>query len=142
MAADHGSADIGETEGQPTEFRVRLWVQLPQKSFYYYFKIHILLGGDVVASAEAGDDGPGFGDMFGYSEKPRHLGQGAWRMVKSVGTGVVAGAATLVTAPIVGAREGGVKGFASGLGLGLVGAVVLPITVSYHQNFRPVIPQF
>jgi hypothetical protein len=75
------------------------------------------------------DDGPGLGDLFGYSEKPRHVGQGAWRLVKSVGTGVCAGAATLVTAPVVGARENGAKGFATGLGLGLVGAVVLPITV-------------
>jgi len=74
------------------------------------------------------DDGPGLGALFGYSERPRHFGQGAWRMVKSVGTGVAAGAATLVTAPIAGAREGGAKGFCTGLGLGLVGAVVLPVT--------------
>jgi hypothetical protein len=82
---------------------------------------------------EEDDDAPKFGDIFGYSEKPRHAGQGAWRMLKSVGTGVAAGAATLVAAPIAGARENGVKGFAAGLGLGVVGAVVLP--VSSHVPF-------
>ena len=40
----------------------------------------------------------------------------------------MAGGATLVSAPIAGARENGAKGFAAGLGLGLVGAIVLPIT--------------
>lgn len=76
------------------------------------------------------EGGAGFGDLFGYADKPRHLGEGAWRLFKSVGTGVVAGAATLVSAPIVGAREGGAKGFAAGLGMGLLGAVVLPASFS------------
>jgi hypothetical protein len=87
---------------------------------------------------EEDDDAPKFGDIFGYSEKPRHAGQGAWRMLKSVGTGVAAGAATLVAAPIAGARENGVKGFAAGLGLGVVGAVVLP--VSSHVPFFKCLP--
>jgi hypothetical protein len=68
------------------------------------------------------------GDLFGYAEGARDVGTGFARFFKSVGTGVVAGAATLVSAPIAGAREGGAKGFAAGLGLGLVGAVVLPVT--------------
>jgi len=72
--------------------------------------------------------GPQFGDLFGYSESSRDVGTGFGRLFKSVGTGVMAGAATLVSAPIAGAREGGAKGFAAGLGLGLVGAVVLPVT--------------
>jgi curved DNA-binding protein CbpA len=79
-------------------------------------------------NAEEDSDIPKFGDIFGYSEKPRHAGQGAWRMFKSVGTGVAAGAATLVAAPIAGARESGAKGFAAGLGIGVLGAVVLPVT--------------
>jgi hypothetical protein len=72
--------------------------------------------------------GPQFGDLFGYAESSRDVGTGFGRLFKSVGTGVMAGAATLVSAPIAGAREGGAKGFAAGFGLGLVGAVVLPIT--------------
>lgn len=60
-------------------------------SFHYYFFICI-----------TEEDGIKFGDIFGYSDKPRHAGQGAWRMLKSVGTGVAAGAATLVAAPIAG----------------------------------------
>jgi hypothetical protein len=75
---------------------------------------------------ESDGDGPQFGDLFGYKDKPRHLGQGVWRFTKSFATGIAAGAATLVTAPVVGAREGGLKGFAAGLGMGVVGALVLP----------------
>jgi hypothetical protein len=89
-------------------------------------------GVDVDSRAEGSHDE----HLFGYKEGPRHVGQGAWRMVKSVGTGVVAGAATLVAAPIAGAREGGAKGFAVGLGMGVVGAVVLPITVSTKESTR------
>mmetsp|Transcript_12852 Transcript_12852/g.15363 ORF Transcript_12852/g.15363 Transcript_12852/m.15363 type:complete len:365 (+) Transcript_12852:59-1153(+) len=84
--------------------------------------------GAAEGAAEEDGDGLKFGDIFGYSEKSRHAGQGAWRMLKSVGTGVAAGAATLVAAPVAGAREGGAKGFASGVGIGVIGAVVLPVT--------------
>jgi hypothetical protein len=80
------------------------------------------------ASDADGAAGPQLGDLFGYAEGARDVGTGFARFFKSVGTGVVAGAATLVSAPIAGAREGGAKGFAAGLGLGLVGAVVLPVT--------------
>ena len=47
---------------------------------------------------------------------------------KSIGTGVLAGATTLVAAPVMGAREEGAKGFAKGLGVGIIGAIVLPVT--------------
>lgn len=65
---------------------------------------------------------------LGSSTKPKHAGEGAWRLVKSVGVGVLGGAATLVAAPVVGAREGGAKGFAQGLAAGVAGAIALPLT--------------
>lgn len=42
--------------------------------------------------------------------------------------GAALGAATLVGAPIMGAKEEGAKGFVKGLGVGIVGAVTLPVT--------------
>jgi len=67
-------------------------------------------------------------NLFTYEDPARHVGEGAWRALKSVGTGVFAGAATLVGAPIAGAKEEGAAGFAKGLGIGILGAVVLPAT--------------
>ncbi len=86
------------------------------------------------ASSEGGggEEEPAFenpmGALFSYDNKPRHVGQGAWRALKAVGTGVAAGAASLVTAPIQGYREEGAKGAAKGLGLGVVAGVLLPLT--------------
>lgn len=48
--------------------------------------------------------------------------------LKSVTKGLVGGAATLVTAPIVGAQQDGAKGFVTGLAMGVAGAVALPVT--------------
>lgn len=48
--------------------------------------------------------------------------------MKSVGKGVGAGLATLVAAPIAGARQDGVKGFLGGLATGVASAVALPVT--------------
>ena len=42
----------------------------------------------------------------------------------SAGAGVLTGVASLVAAPIVGAQQGGVAGFAKGLGVGVVSAAV------------------
>ena len=47
--------------------------------------------------------------------------------LKSVVKGTVAGAANLVTQPIVGAQEDGVKGFFTGLATGVATAVALPV---------------
>ena len=41
---------------------------------------------------------------------------------------MLAGVTTLVAAPVMGAREGGAEGFAKGLGIGIIGAIVLPVT--------------
>ena len=66
--------------------------------------------------------------LFGYNDRPRHVGQGAWRALKAFSTGVAAGAATLVSAPIQGYQAEGAKGAAKGLGLGMLGATLLPMT--------------
>jgi len=44
--------------------------------------------------------------------------------LKNIGKGVGVGAAALVGAPIVGAKQGGAKGFVKGLGVGIVGGTV------------------
>lgn len=61
------------------------------------------------------------------SSGTKHLGAGIGQAVKSVVAGVGAGAATLIAAPAIGAKEGGATGFAKGLGIGVLGAVALPI---------------
>ena len=66
-------------------------------------------GAELAAAAE--EEGGEF-NVFSYKEPPRHVGEGAWRGLKSLGTGVLAGATTLVAAPVMGAREEGAKGFA------------------------------
>ena len=75
--------------------------------------------GATAASADAADEGPNI-DLaaigLGSNTKPKHAGEGAWRLLKSVGVGVAGGAAALVAAPALGAKEGGAKGFAQGLG--------------------------
>ena len=58
---------------------------------------------------------------IGGSGPVKHAGHGALRLLKNVAFGVVGGAGTFVAAPIIGAREGGITGFAQGLGAGLVG---------------------
>ena len=87
--------------------------------------------GATAASADAADEGPNI-DLaaigLGSNTKPKHAGEGAWRLLKSVGVGVAGGAAALVAAPALGAKEGGAKGFAQGLGMGIAAAIALPIT--------------
>ena len=58
---------------------------------------------------------------------PKHLGAGVQDALGSVLGGFAAGAATIVAAPALGAREGGAAGFAKGLGFGVLGAVALPV---------------
>uniref|UniRef100_A0A7S3K2U7 J domain-containing protein n=1 Tax=Aureoumbra lagunensis TaxID=44058 RepID=A0A7S3K2U7_9STRA len=64
---------------------------------------------------------------IGGSGPVKHAGQGATRFVKNTAYGFLGGVATLVAAPVIGAKEGGVKGFAQGLGAGVLGAVALPL---------------
>ena len=40
---------------------------------------------------------------------------------------LAAGAAALVAAPAIGAKENGATGFAAGLGMGVFGAIALPV---------------
>jgi len=84
--------------------------------------------GTLAEGGAAAEDDGGELNVFSYKEPPRHVGEGAWRGLKSIGTGVLAGATTLVAAPVMGAREEGPKGFAKGLGVGILGAIVLPVT--------------
>jgi len=60
--------------------------------------------------------------------KPQHAGSGLVSGAKSVAKGVLAGAAGLIAAPVVGASQEGFKGFAKGAAAGIAGAVLLPAT--------------
>ena len=68
-------------------------------------------------------------DLPGHISKTKnkHAGAGLSRGLQSAVGGVAAGAAALVAAPVIGAKEGGGKGFAAGLGAGILGAVALPV---------------
>ena len=64
---------------------------------------------------------------IGDSRPVKHVGAGVYRLVKNVGMGAVGGVGTMLAAPVIGAKEGGAKGFAQGVGAGLVGLVALPL---------------
>ena len=64
---------------------------------------------------------PTFDDVFSL-RKPKDLGAGLSSAGQSAVKGVLLGAGALVSAPIMGARADGAKGFAKGLGLGLATA--------------------
>eukprot|EP01066_Platyproteum_vivax_P004794 Platyproteum_vivax@DN16157_c0_g1_i1.p1 len=61
------------------------------------------------------------------TRKPKHVLAGLASGGKSILKGVVAGGVALVATPIIGAREEGFTGFVKGLGVGIVGAVALPV---------------
>mmetsp|Transcript_43378 Transcript_43378/g.135896 ORF Transcript_43378/g.135896 Transcript_43378/m.135896 type:complete len:623 (+) Transcript_43378:526-2394(+) len=84
---------------------------------------------DVDVTADATIEEPHKRDSFfkGEESGPRHLGDGLFRGAGHIVQGVAAGAAMLVAAPVVGAREEGAMGFAKGLGIGLVAAVGMPL---------------
>lgn len=65
--------------------------------------------------------------LLGGTTPVKHAGEGAYRLVSKTALGVVGGVGTLIAAPIIGAKESGAKGFAAGLGAGLIGAVALPL---------------
>jgi len=62
-----------------------------------------------------------------FNSQPKHVGAGMMYGVRDIGLGVLGGVATLVAAPVVGASKEGATGFVKGVGLGLVGAVALPM---------------
>ena len=62
--------------------------------------------------------------------KPKHAGEGLSSGVKLIAGGAVAGLGALVAAPVQGAREDGVKGFAAGMAKGIAGAVMSKIGTS------------
>ena len=64
---------------------------------------------------------------IGSKTPPRHAGDGLYRCVRSVLVGAVGGVAMTLAAPVMGARESGVKGFAAGCAQGVVGLVALPL---------------
>lgn len=70
-----------------------------------------------------------FNDVFSL-RKPKDAKAGLSSGAKSIGKGVLAGVVGLVAAPVMMAREEGVKGFAKGVGAGsssfpYVGALIL-----------------
>jgi len=69
-----------------------------------------------LSPAKSPPDGAPMPELFD-TKKPRDAMQGATSAAGSVVKGFVGGAAALVGAPIVGAREGGVGGFFKGLGV-------------------------
>ena len=58
---------------------------------------------------------------------PKHFGQAALRAAGSTVGGVIAGAGTLVAAPIIGAKQEGAKGLVKGLGVGVGAVLFLPV---------------
>ena len=48
--------------------------------------------------------------------------------IKNLGQSVVGGLVNVVSVPVRSAKEGGIKGFFKGVGLGLVGAAAKPVT--------------
>lgn len=76
-------------------------------------------GGDGGAQEEKGG--------FMAQTRPKDLGDGLYRGLKTVGGSLAGGAATLVAAPAMGARQGGALGFVKGLGVGVVGGAAMAV---------------
>jgi len=68
-----------------------------------------------------------FNTLFS-TRRPKDGWAGLSSGLKSATKGTVAGFATLITQPIAGAQEGGIKGFFGGLATGVASAVALPVT--------------
>ena len=68
-------------------------------------------------------------DMFD-TKRPKHLLSGTLSAARSILKGVAAGAFALLALPIEGAISEGGKGFAKGLGAGVVSGVGLPVAAS------------
>ena len=83
----------------------------------------------LVVQGEGEPGGPSENDMptLFSTRRPRNVQAGAASAAKSVLKGAAMGVTGLVAAPIIGARENGVKGFFGGLAAGVAGAVALPV---------------
>jgi curved DNA-binding protein CbpA len=72
------------------------------------------------------DRAPRVDDVFS-TRRPKDFGAGLSSGLQSAAKSVALGAGALLTAPVVGAREDGARGFVKGLGLGVASAIVLPV---------------
>ena len=72
------------------------------------------------------DRAPRVDDVFS-TRRPKDLGAGLSSGLQSAAKSVALGAGALLSAPVVGAREDGARGFVKGLGLGVASAIVLPV---------------
>ena len=70
---------------------------------------------------------PSFQDLFSL-RKPKDIGAGLGSGLKSLTKGVLGGVVALIGAPIIGASQEGTKGFVKGACLGVLGAIILPVT--------------
>eukprot|EP00927_Polykrikos_kofoidii_P011745 TRINITY_DN1501_c0_g1_i4.p1 TRINITY_DN1501_c0_g1~~TRINITY_DN1501_c0_g1_i4.p1 ORF type:complete len:374 (-),score=68.20 TRINITY_DN1501_c0_g1_i4:89-1123(-) len=68
-----------------------------------------------------GDGEGGFLETFKEGDEPQNVAEGVLCGFKSFGRGLAGGVSDLATKPITGARNGGVTGFAQGLGQGAIG---------------------
>eukprot|EP00405_Crypthecodinium_cohnii_P026616 CAMPEP_0206489588 /NCGR_PEP_ID=MMETSP0324_2-20121206/43365_1 /ASSEMBLY_ACC=CAM_ASM_000836 /TAXON_ID=2866 /ORGANISM="Crypthecodinium cohnii, Strain Seligo" /LENGTH=676 /DNA_ID=CAMNT_0053969367 /DNA_START=44 /DNA_END=2074 /DNA_ORIENTATION=- len=64
---------------------------------------------------------------FMAQTRPMDAKDGFVRGLKTAGTGVAGGLASMVAAPILGAKSGGAVGFVKGLGMGVVGGAVMAV---------------
>lgn len=71
-----------------------------------------------------GKDNISVGDIFS-TRNPRDAAAGLSSGLKNMGKGLIGGVGAFVGMPIVGAKEQGVMGFAKGLAMGTVSAVVV-----------------
>jgi vacuolar protein sorting-associated protein 13A/C len=62
------------------------------------------------------------------NRRPQGFTEGMARGADTLRQGIVEGVTGVLTKPIEGARQGGVGGFAKGLGKGLLGAVLRPVS--------------
>lgn len=78
------------------------------------------------AAALTMDDKYGTKRLLAQQQRAEHAGQGLRMGFTALGEGFAAGAKGLVSKPITGAMDEGVKGFVKGIGRGLVGAIAKP----------------
>lgn len=74
-------------------------------------------------------------EMFS-TRRPRNLIAGISSGCKSILKGTLSGIVGLVSAPIVGGKDGGVPGFFAGVATGIVGAIALPATGACIATFQ------
>ena len=77
-----------------------------------------------LANADSTPPEEDFQNPFSF-RRPKNAVAGISSGFKNLSKGVLTGAAAMVYAPYVGAKEDGLKGFAKGLGTGIVGGIGL-----------------